>query len=150
MDPLTVNPGATGATTITVSAQTGFTSATNDTYFYTVADGNHGQSANSVTRTTTLNVIDLVAPTVDSFTVPANSTSQNVSIAAFTASDAVGVTGYMVTESAVAPLAGAGGWLGAAPATYTVAADGSYTLYAWAKDAQGNVSTSLNAPVNVD
>ena len=150
VDPLTVNPGATGNTTITVTAKTGFTSATNDTYFFTEADGNHGQSANSATRTTTLNVIDLVAPTVDSFTIPATSTSQTVSITAFTASDAVGVTGYMVTESAVAPGSGDAGWTGTAPTSYTVASDGSYTLYAWAKDAQGNVSTSLSDSVDVD
>jgi hypothetical protein len=151
VDPLTVSPGVTGTSTITVTARTGFTSATNGTYFYTAADVNHAQSANSVTRTTTLNVIDLVAPTIDSFSVPATSTSQTVTVSAFTASDNVGVTGYMITESAVAPNAADVGWLGAAPANYTVSSgDGSYTLYAWVKDAQGNVSTSLSAAVDVD
>jgi hypothetical protein len=151
VDPLAVSPGVTGSTTITVAAQTGFTSATNDTSFYTVADVNHGQSVTAGPITTTLNVIDLVAPTVDSFSVPANSTTQTVPISVFTASDAVGVTGYMITETPVAPLAGDAGWQGSAPVSFLVSSgDGPYTLYAWAKDAQGNVSTSLSAPVNVD
>jgi hypothetical protein len=150
VDPLTVNPGSTGNTTITVSAQTGFTSATNDTYFYTEADGNHAQSANSVTRTTTLNVIDLEAPTVNAFTVPATSTSQTVSVTTFTASDNTAVTGYLITESATTPLVDDPNWTGTAPTSYTVSADGTYTLYAWAKDAVGNISTSLNDTVDVD
>ncbi len=151
LDPITVSPGLTAATTLDVTAKAAQPNlVTNDSYFYTAADGNHAQSANSGTVTTTLDVADIVAPTVDSFTLPATSTSLTVAVTTFTASDNSAVTGYIITESAVAPLAGSGGWSGTAPATYTVAADGSYTLYAWAKDAAGNVSTSLFAPVTVD
>lgn len=152
VDPLTVSPGLTGTTTLTVTAKaTQPNGSTNDTYFYSNADANHALSANSNTATTDINVVDLSAPTVDSFTVPATSTSQTVAVTAFTASDNVGVTGYLITESATAPLAGDPGWSASAPVNYTVSAgDGSYTLYAWVKDAQGNVSTSLSAVVDVD
>ncbi len=93
---------------------------------------------------------DNVAPTVTFFQIPASSGSLTVPVTWFLTSDATGVTGWMVTESAVAPGAGAGGWLGSAPATFTVAGDGNRTLYAWAKDAAGNVSTSLSDSVVVD
>jgi hypothetical protein len=150
-DPLAVNPGVTAATTLTVSAKAGQSNGSIDnTSFYTAADGNHLQSLNSNSVATDLNVVDLVAPTVSAFVIPATSTTQTVPVTTFTASDNVAVSGYLITESAVTPAAGAAGWVFPAPATYTVAADGSYTLYAWAKDAQGNVSASLSAPVTVD
>jgi hypothetical protein len=81
--------------------------------------------------------------------IPATATSLLISITTFTATDVVGVTGYMVTESATAPAAGAVGWSATAATTYTFAAAGAKTLYAWAKDAAGNVSTSLSAPITI-
>ena len=94
-------------------------------------------------------VVDTTTPTVNTFTVTTPSNSLNIPITAFTASDAVGVTGYLITTSATAPTAGAGGWTGTAPTTYTVASDGSYTLYPWAKDAVGNVSAVFASPRTV-
>jgi len=92
---------------------------------------------------------DTTAPTVSTFTVPATSTSLTVSITALTASDNVGVTGYKVTESATAPVASATGWSASSPASYTCATAGAKTIYAWAKDAAGNVSASKNATVTI-
>ena len=93
------------------------------------------------------------APNVTAFTLPATvvdtAAPLEIPVISFTASDNVAVTGYMITESATAPLAGAAGWSGTAPTSYTVAAYGPYTLYAWAKDAKGNVSLSSSAPVTV-
>ncbi len=91
-------------------------------------------------------VVDTTAPTVNTFTVTTPSNSLNIPITAFTASDTVGVTGYLITTSATAPAAGVAGWTGTAPTTYTVASDGSYTLYPWAKDAVGNVSAVFASP----
>jgi len=88
-------------------------------------------------------------PTVTTFTVPASSNSLNIPITDFTATDNVGVTGYLITTSATVPAAGAAGWTGAAPATYAVASDGAYTLYPWAKDAAGNVSAVFASPPTV-
>jgi CSLREA domain-containing protein len=94
--------------------------------------------------------VDLTAPMVDSFTVPSSSTSLTVSITDFTASDNnPPVAGYLITESATPPSAGAVGWTGSAPSTYTFAGGGSYSLYPWAKDADGNVSTVYGSPASV-
>ncbi len=92
---------------------------------------------------------DTTLPTVLSFTVPATSASLTVSISSFTASDNVGVTGYLVNESATKPLASATGWSAGAPTTYSAGSTGAKTLYAWAKDAAGNVSASRSAGVTI-
>ena len=92
---------------------------------------------------------DTTAPTVNTFTATSPSTSLNIPITAFTASDGAGVTGYLISESSTPPSAGAAGWSGAAPTTYPVGSDGSYTLYPWAKDAAGNVSAVFGAPRTV-
>jgi hypothetical protein len=91
--------------------------------------------------------VDATVPTVTAFTIPATASSLTVTISTFTASDDIDVTGYKLTESTSAPLSGDAGWTVSAPTTYTFSSAGSKTLYAWAKDAAGNVSTSLNAPV---
>jgi hypothetical protein len=92
---------------------------------------------------------DTTKPTVSAFTIPATSTTLAVSITSLTATDNIGVTGYRVTESATAPLASAAGWTAARPASYTFATAGAKTLYAWAKDAAGNVSLSRSASVTI-
>jgi hypothetical protein len=92
---------------------------------------------------------DATPPTVTAFTVPSTSTTLAVSITTFTASDNVAVTGYMVTESATKPTATATGWAATRPASYAFTAAGAKTLYAWAKDAAGNVSTSRSASVTI-
>jgi hypothetical protein len=86
---------------------------------------------------------------VTAFTIPANASKLTVPISSFTATDDVGVTGYMVNESAVTPSPTAGGWSATAPTSYTFTTVGNKTLYAWAKDAAGNVSTSKNASVKI-
>ena len=93
---------------------------------------------------------DTTAPTVTSFTLPGTGSSRTIHITAFTATDNTAVTGYLVNESATPPSAGDSGWSATAPTSYTFASDGSKTLYAWAKDAAGNISTSLSASVTVD
>ncbi|MFZ4858145.1 MAG: CxxxxCH/CxxCH domain c-type cytochrome [Desulfuromonadaceae bacterium] len=98
-------------------------------------------------------VVDLTAPTVSTFTVASPATSKIIPIAAFSAADSGGSTlaGYLITASSTAPLATAPGWTVTAPATFTVAGDGSYNLYPWAKDAAGNVSAvSTSKTVLVD
>ena len=94
-------------------------------------------------------VIDTTIPTVSGFAIPTTSTSLTVPITTFTATDNVGVTGYMITENSTPPSSGAAGWTSSAPATYTAAAAGSHTLYPWAKDAAGNVSAVYGSPKTV-
>ena len=59
------------------------------------------------------------------FTMPATATTLTVAISSFTATDNVGVSGYLVTESATVPAAGAAGWTATAPTSYTFSAAGS-------------------------
>jgi hypothetical protein len=92
---------------------------------------------------------DIVPPDVSTFTATSPSTSLNIPITAFTATDNVGVTGYMITTSSAPPTAGTGGWSGTSPTTYTVASDGTYTLYPWAMDAADNVSAVFGSPRTV-
>jgi uncharacterized repeat protein (TIGR02543 family) len=94
--------------------------------------------------------IDATPPTIYDFTVPATSSSLAIPITTFSAGDDwSGVAGYLITESATPPLATDAGWVATQPATYTVGADGSYTLYPWVKDAAGSVSMEYATPANV-
>jgi hypothetical protein len=92
---------------------------------------------------------DTEPPTVTEFAIPAASSSLTVPITTFTATDNVMVTGYKLTETATAPAASATGWTVTAPANYACASAGTKTLYAWAKDAAGNVSTSRSTSVTI-
>jgi len=71
-----------------------------------------------------------------------------ISITKFTATDNVGVTGYIVTEEATAPAATAE-WSPTPTQKFRFKTTGPKTLYAWAKDAAGNVSTGLSAQVTI-
>ena len=92
---------------------------------------------------------DVTAPVVSLFTLPATSSSLVVPITAFTATDLVGVTGYYVGESSTKPSSSASGWTVSAPSSYSFSSTGSKTLYAFAKDIAGNVSSGIPAPVNI-
>jgi hypothetical protein len=92
---------------------------------------------------------DTTAPTVTGFSIPSTSNSLTVSITTFTATDNVAVTGYKTTESPTAPSASDPGWVASAPSNYTFATAGAKTLYAWAKDEAGNVSTSRSASTTI-
>jgi len=92
---------------------------------------------------------DTTAPSVTVFAMPSISSSLTVAITSFTASDNVSVTGYLLTETSSKPSATASGWASARPVSYTFSSAGSKTLYAWAKDAAGNVSTSRSASITI-
>ena len=84
---------------------------------------------------------------VTAFVIPSLYNNLTIPITTFTASDNVGVTGYFVNDSPSAPSPSDPNW-GATPQTqYAFSSDGSKTLYAWAKDAAGNISSSLSATV---
>ena len=91
-----------------------------------------------------------VVPSVDTFTADSPSSSLTINITAFTASDNVAVTGYMITESSTVPAFDDARWVGSEPTSYTVTASGSYTLYPWAKDASDNVSAEFGSPAAVN
>jgi hypothetical protein len=113
------------------------------------AANNVSNSLNASTTITLPPAPDTTAPTVTGFAIPATATSLTVSITTLTATDAVGVTGYLVNESSTKPAASASGWTASKPASYTFGSAGAKTLYAWAKDAANNVSNSLNASTTI-
>lgn len=90
---------------------------------------------------------DTTPPEVTDFSIPASGSSLNITGITFTATDDTAVTGYMLTESATTPVAGSPDWQATAPTTYTFASYGSKTLYAWTKDAAGNISASASDTV---
>ena len=95
---------------------------------------------------------DTTDPTVTAFNIPSTAQSLTVAITEFTASDDVGVTGYCVNESASAPSAetcSGSGWAGSAQSSFTFASEGAKTLYAWAKDAAGNISEGASGGVTI-
>jgi hypothetical protein len=145
----TVTNASTGTCNYTVQA--GDTSADlNCVVSGTIADA--ATNAMSVfTATTTLAankaiVIDTTVPTVDAFTVPATSATRLVTSSTFTCT---GATGYIMNESAEAPLPGAAGWTASAPTSYTFDSDGEKTLYGYCKDLAGNVSDGVSDTVTV-
>lgn len=93
--------------------------------------------------------IDITAPTLNGFSVLTTSTSLTVPVLTFSASDNIGVTGYMITESSTKPLANAARWSAVKPSSYTFSAAGYRTAYAWVKDSAGNVSAYKAAKVNI-
>jgi hypothetical protein len=87
---------------------------------------------------------DNTAPVISSFVRTSSSPTGNRTIT-FTieGSDIIAVTGWMVTQTSTKPLAGSTAWLADKPLSYTVPGAGDWTLYAWAKDAAGNVSAAV-------
>jgi hypothetical protein len=92
---------------------------------------------------------DTTPPTVTAFTIPATATSLTVPITKFTATDDVGVTGYLVKASSTNPSPSDSGWTATAPTSYTFSSAGAKTLYGWAKDAAGNISARRSATVTI-
>jgi hypothetical protein len=88
---------------------------------------------------------DTTRPTVIAFTLPIIASTLTVPITRFTAADNVGVTGYMVKTLSSSPSPSDGGWTATAPTSYTLSSAGLKTLYAWVKDAAGNVSVRNSA-----
>ena len=92
--------------------------------------------------------VDNNAPTITSFSLPTTSSTLSVAINSLTASDDIGVTGYLVSATGLAPTADDAGWRATAPTHYRFSTADMHTLYAWAKDAAGNVSAPSSQQVD--
>jgi YD repeat-containing protein len=92
---------------------------------------------------------DTIAPVVTTFVIPSLYNNLSVPITTFTATDNVGVTGYLVNESPSTPSLNDPNWSGTPQTQYIFSSDGSKTLYAWARDAAGNISNSRSATVSL-
>jgi hypothetical protein len=89
---------------------------------------------------------DTTAPAVTGFAATSPS-GLTIAITTFTAD--ADAASFLITESSTPPLAGAVGWAGSAPTTFTASGTGTITLYPWVKDAAGNVSSVYGSPVAV-
>ncbi len=92
---------------------------------------------------------DSTAPVITSFSIPETISSLEVPVLTFSATDNVGIAGYLITETTDSPDASDVNWSTNAPESYTLASSGTYKLYAWTKDVQGNVSKSTVKTVTV-
>ncbi|MHB1398368.1 MAG: CxxxxCH/CxxCH domain c-type cytochrome [Trichloromonadaceae bacterium] len=139
--PSPTHPGWTpAAPTRITTANTGAV-----TFYAWAKDAGNNISA-AVSRVVNVST-DVTAPVVDAFSLPASSYSP-IAVTAFSAHDDSGlIAGYMITESAVPPAAGAGGWSQYPPATVSHGVQEPVTFRAWAKDAAGNVSAPATATV---
>ena len=104
-----------------------------------------------MTKTNLITVApDTEPPLITSFTLPSKASNLTVTGVTLAASDnSQAISGFFLSESPAKPDAGAIGWTLPAPAQYTFASAGTKILYAWAKDAAGNVSDYATASVDV-
>ncbi|MDK9719370.1 MAG: hypothetical protein OEL57_15925, partial [Trichlorobacter sp.] len=93
--------------------------------------------------------VDSSAPVISAFEIPATTKTKTIPFITLTATDNVAITGWMVTETGTAPAAGDAGWLATKPTGYAVTTNGSKTIYAWAKDAVGNLSAPVQATTSL-
>jgi hypothetical protein len=130
------------------TAPASVTAAAGSNTFFAWAKDAAGNVSLSKSASVTVTLPDTTVPVVGSFTLPATASNLTVLVSALSATDNVAVTGYLITTSSAAPAASAAGWTATAPAS-VIAAAGSNTFFAWAKDAAGNVSLSKSASVTV-
>ena len=110
------------------------------------AAGNVSSSVHA-TISITLLQLDTTKPNITDFTIPISSSSLTISIEYFLATDNTGISSYIVTENSNTPSVNDNNWMSSAPEYYTFSEEGSKNLYAWVKDAAGNISSSSNASV---
>ena len=134
-------PGAAGWVSTTPTSYT-FASAGSKILYAWAMD-----AAGNVSAGKPASVTVNVPPPVVSLTLSATSSSLAVSFT-LSATDSVGVTGYLLNETGVAPTVGAAGWSFTAPTAYSFTGSGLRTLYAYVKDAAGNI-TVKSAPVTI-
>lgn len=87
-------------------------------------------------------------PVISSFEIPMIY-QQKIPILSFTATDDQGVTGYLLTETSTTPSINDPKWTATPPSVYYFSSEGKKTLYAWAKDADGNISQSVSREIKI-
>ena len=112
-----------------------------DSFTFKSSDGTLESAPATVTIT-----IDKELPIISSFIMPGSSTTLNVAISSLVASDNVGITGFCLTEAATSATCT---WSSTPPDSYHFGGIGSHTLYAFVRDAAGNISLSVSVTVNI-
>jgi peptidoglycan hydrolase-like protein with peptidoglycan-binding domain len=149
----TCSGSATQTCTITNGTGTQSRTCTNGTWSTygtcTPTSCNTGYQISGNTCVVTPPTTDTTLPSITAFNIPTTASSLTVSVTSFTATDNVGVTGYLLTESSTKPSSTVTSWSTAVPMSYTFTSSGSKTLYAWAKDAAGNISATVSRSVTI-
>ena len=121
------------------------------------AAGNISSPANDTITLALSGSGDLIAPVVSSLTIleGASVSSRSVTVR-MVGTDAVGVTGYFLSESSTTPAAGAFTITGLTETSFTrdavfvlSASAGTKTIYCWLRDAAGNISTPSAVNTNL-
>ena len=134
--------------TVAPSSYTFATEGTKTLYAWAKdAAGNISLPVSSQVIISLAEIPDSVKPVVTAFTIPSESSTLVVPVTGFTATDNIVIAGYQLSESVTAPLPTDGGWEASVPLSYTFATEGTKTLYAWVKDAAGNVSDAISSQV---
>jgi hypothetical protein len=102
----------------------------------------------SASVTITLATGDTTAPTITGFSMPSTANSLTVPLT-FTASDDIGVTGYLVSQDSTRPTVSDSRWRSTAPTSYTFSATDFQIVYGWAKDAAGNISAASGTSTTI-
>jgi hypothetical protein len=109
--------------------------------YYSVDKASNAEAVK--TQNYTILAPDKVPPVVTGFVAPPSYTSLTFPVTLF-ASDNIAVSAYCLTETNDP---GACTWSASAPGSFTVTGPGTHTLYAFARDAAGNVSAPATATV---
>ena len=111
--------------------------------------GTNGGSAASCSAGLSAAAVDTIAPVVTSFIISATSATRTVPVTCLIATDAVGVTGYLLSESATVPLLSDPAWSASAQSAFTCSTWGNKTIYAYARDAAGHISDAKSSNVYI-
>lgn len=102
---------------------------------------------NSTSYTTSAFIIDSTPPAVPSLALASNNFTNN-STAYLTVGSCTDTAFILINEANTAPSAGDSNWVActtvAGGITHTLSGEGLHTMYAWAKDQAGNISSSAN------
>ena len=112
-----------------------------DSFTFKTSDG----TLDSAPATVSI-IIDKSPPAITSFTMPATSSTLTVPVSSLAASDNVGVSGYCLTPQ-MDPTSCS--WSSNAPASYHFSSTGTKVLFAFARDASGNVSNPASVTVDL-
>jgi hypothetical protein len=83
---------------------------------------------------------DFSPPTISSFSIPSSTISYIVPIDTFIAADDIGITGYLLTDNPDPPNPNDTSWTLFFPKFFSSSKEGELIVYAWTKDAAGNIS----------
>jgi hypothetical protein len=159
-------PASCTGTPLFSGSQTSFTHSglTNGTtYYYRVCAtdnaGNTSSGATASARPQATDATDTTAPAGSLAFNPNVSYTASTSVTlALSASDGVGVTGYFLSTSSTVPTTATPGWTSVTSTTFYAGSvpftlpsgNGSKTVYAWYRDAAGNISTAASDSILLD